>query len=53
MVPRRLYVCDHVLEQEGVYGKVEIEELKLSFLPLDDDILTLENHYIINSFFLV
>jgi len=52
MVPRRLYVCDHVLEQEGVYGKVEIEELKLSFLPLDDDILTLENHYIINSFFL-
>ncbi len=53
VLPRRLYVCDMVLEQEGVFGNVQIDELNINFLALDDDLLTLDNNYVLNSVFMV
>ena len=49
----QLYVCEHVLEQEGVYGYVEIEELQIELIPLDRDILSLEIPEFFRSFYLV
>nr|XP_006818336.1 PREDICTED: vacuolar protein sorting-associated protein 33B-like [Saccoglossus kowalevskii] len=42
LVPRKLYVCEMILEQEGVYGDVTFEEFHLDLIPLDRDILSLE-----------
>lgn len=53
MVPRRLYVCDMILEQEGVIGSLVIEDLNIDLVPLDDDILSLELPQLLNSFFMV
>ncbi|CAH1796198.1 unnamed protein product [Owenia fusiformis] len=42
MVPRKLHVCEQILEQEGVHGYVTIEEFQLDFIPLDTDLVSLE-----------
>ena len=49
----QLFVCEQVLEQEGVYGHVEIDELELDLIPLDRDILSLELPDFFRSFYLV
>ncbi|XP_070542107.1 vacuolar protein sorting-associated protein 33B-like isoform X2 [Ptychodera flava] len=41
-VPRKLHVCEMILEKEGVYGDVTLEEFHLDLIPLDVDILSLE-----------
>ncbi|XP_068694332.1 vacuolar protein sorting-associated protein 33B-like isoform X2 [Montipora foliosa] len=41
-VPKKLHICEMILEQEGVYGDVSLDEFQLEFIPLDEDILTLE-----------
>lgn len=53
MVPRCLHVCEMVLEQEGVIGLVQIEDLHIDFLPLDNDLISLENPDLLKSVFMV
>uniref|UniRef100_F6VM60 Vacuolar protein sorting-associated protein 33B n=2 Tax=Ciona intestinalis TaxID=7719 RepID=F6VM60_CIOIN len=52
MVPRRLHVCEMILEQEGVYGSVQIEDLHIGLIPIDSDIISLENPQLLDSFFM-
>ncbi|KAJ2711486.1 Vacuolar protein-sorting-associated protein 33, partial [Coemansia spiralis] len=42
MVPRRTLVCERVLEEEGVLGGVALGEYRMDFVPLEDDVLSLE-----------
>lgn len=41
-VPRMLYSCEHLMEQNGIYGLVKVFEWHLDLLPLDTDFLSLE-----------
>jgi len=41
-VPRKSFVCDKILEEEGVYGHVIMDDLKLDFLPFDEDLISME-----------
>ncbi|EXJ57131.1 lysine-specific histone demethylase 1 [Cladophialophora yegresii CBS 114405] len=41
-VPRRTLVSNKILEDEGVLGDVNVSELPLYFLPLEDDLFSLE-----------
>ena len=41
-VPRRTLVSDKILEEAGVLGDVSVEELDLQFVPLEQDVLSLE-----------
>lgn len=41
-VPRRTLVSNKILEDEGVLGDANIFELPLLFLPLEEDVLSLE-----------
>lgn len=41
-VPRRTPLCDRILEDEGVFGDVTINEYPLYFIPLEPDVLSLE-----------
>ncbi|KAL0257357.1 Vacuolar protein-sorting-associated protein 33 [Diplodia seriata] len=41
-VPRRTLVSDQVLEEAGVLGEVSVAEWPLNFVPLSDDLLSLE-----------
>ncbi|KAK7115615.1 vacuolar protein sorting-associated protein 33B-like [Littorina saxatilis] len=52
MVPRRLHVCEVILENEGVFGHVTLEEFRLDLFPLDTDLLSLEMHSLFKSFYL-
>ncbi|XP_058972435.2 vacuolar protein sorting-associated protein 33B-like isoform X1 [Pocillopora verrucosa] len=51
-VPRKLYSCEVILEQEGVYGDVSFDEFQLGFIPLDEDVLTLEIPSFLKDYFL-
>ncbi|CAK8675606.1 unnamed protein product [Clavelina lepadiformis] len=52
MVPRQLHICNMILEQEGVLGNtVLIEDLHIDFIPLDSDIISLENPQLLNAVF--
>ncbi|XP_072043657.1 vacuolar protein sorting-associated protein 33B-like [Amphiura filiformis] len=51
-VPRKLYVCEMILEEEGVFGDVTCDEFKLDLIPLDRDILSLELPDFFPGFFL-
>ena len=53
MAPRRLSVCDVVLEQEGVIGSLTIEDLPIDLIPVDEDLLSLEQPQLLNSLFMV
>lgn len=41
-VPRRTLVSNKFLEEAGIIGDVNIAELPLYFLPLEQDVLSLE-----------
>ena len=41
-VPRKSFVCEKILEEEGVYGHVILEDLKLDLIPFDEDIISME-----------
>jgi hypothetical protein len=47
------HVCERILEQEGVFGHVTLDEFHLDFIPLDSDLLSLEMPGFFKSFFLV
>ena len=40
--PRRSFICEKVLKEEGVYANLSISEYQLGLIPFDDDILSLE-----------
>ncbi|XP_030621999.1 vacuolar protein sorting-associated protein 33B isoform X2 [Chanos chanos] len=40
--PQKFYACETVLEEQGVYGDVTIDEWAFYLLPLDNDIISLE-----------
>ncbi|KAJ8304877.1 hypothetical protein KUTeg_018460 [Tegillarca granosa] len=52
MVPRKLHVCEMILENEGVYGDIDILELNLDLIPLDRDLLSLEMPDFFRTFYL-
>jgi hypothetical protein len=52
-VPRRTLVSNKILEDEGVLGDVNVSELPLFFLPLEDDMLSLELDGAFNDLYLV
>jgi vacuolar protein sorting-associated protein 33A len=41
-IPRRTLVSNQILEESGVLGEVSISEYPLYFIPLADDLLSLE-----------
>eukprot|EP00842_Homolaphlyctis_polyrhiza_P002472 jgi/Hompol1/3225/HPOL_006412-RA len=41
-VPRRTFVCDRILEEEGVFGDITLGEYHLDIVPLEEDLLSLE-----------
>ncbi|PIK61281.1 putative vacuolar protein sorting-associated protein 33B isoform X3 [Apostichopus japonicus] len=51
-VPRRMFACDMIMEEEGVFEDGIYEEFKLDLIPLDDDILSLELPGFFKDFFL-
>ncbi|KAL9987004.1 hypothetical protein ACROYT_G001238 [Oculina patagonica] len=51
-VPKKLYSCEMILEQEGVYGDVSFDEFQLEFISLDEDVLTLEIPGFLKDYFL-
>ncbi|KAI8318287.1 vacuolar protein sorting-like protein r-vps33a [Martensiomyces pterosporus] len=42
LVPRRTLLCERVLEEEGVLGDITIGEYRMDFIPLEDDLMSLE-----------
>ncbi|MCJ1354692.1 MAG: hypothetical protein MMC33_004681 [Icmadophila ericetorum] len=42
VAPRRTLVCNKILEDAGVLGDVSVEEFPLYFMPLEQDVLSLE-----------
>ncbi|KAI8788981.1 vacuolar protein sorting-associated protein 33B [Biomphalaria glabrata] len=52
LVPRKIHVCEKILESEGVMGHVSIDEFPLELFPLDKDLLSLELPELFTSFFL-
>jgi len=42
MVPRRTKVCERILEEEGVFGDIQLNEFNLDLVPFDDDLASLE-----------
>ncbi|XP_013791517.1 vacuolar protein sorting-associated protein 33B-like, partial [Limulus polyphemus] len=51
-VPRKLHVCELILEQEGVYDEATLLEYPLGLIPLDNDIFSLEVSDFFSSFYL-
>lgn len=49
----QLYVCEKILEEQGVFGYVKIKTLEMEFLPLDRDIISMEMDFFYTSYFLV
>lgn len=52
--PRRLYICDLIFEQEGLYEHVVLSELENDFILVENDVLSMElprflPHYFING----
>lgn len=43
LVPRTSTLVTRILEEEGVLGDVTVSSYNLQFIPLADDILSLEN----------
>ncbi|KAJ2702948.1 Vacuolar protein-sorting-associated protein 33 [Coemansia sp. IMI 203386] len=42
LVPRRTLLCERVLEEEGVLGEITVSEYRMDFIPLENDLLSLE-----------
>ncbi|WWD20164.1 hypothetical protein CI109_104640 [Kwoniella shandongensis] len=52
LVPRATELCRKVLEDQGVAGDVTISEFKLEFIPMEDDLLSLEMEDVARDVFL-
>jgi vacuolar protein sorting-associated protein 33A len=40
-VPRRTFICEQLLKEEGVFSDLSTSEFSLDIFPLDDDVLTM------------
>lgn len=49
----QLFLCEMILEQEGVLGYCDLDQVDLDLLPLDTDILSMETPEFFKSFYLV
>jgi hypothetical protein len=52
-VPRRTTISDQLLEEAGVLGEASVSEWPLFFVPLADDVLSLELEDAVTDLFLV
>ena len=52
-VPRRTLVSDQLLEEAGVLGEASVSEWPLFFVPLADDVLSLEIDDTVSDLYLV
>ena len=52
-VPRRTLVSDQLLEEAGVLGEASVSEWPLFFVPLADDVLSLELDDAVSDLYLV
>lgn len=52
-VPRRTIVSDQLLEEAGVLGEASVSEWPLFFVPLADDVLSLELDDAVTDLYLV
>ena len=43
LIPRVSTLVNRILEEEGVLGEVNISSYNLQFIPLADDVVSLEN----------
>jgi hypothetical protein len=43
LVPRESTLVKRILEEEGVLGEVSISSFNMQFIPLSDDVVSLEN----------
>ncbi|OPJ70247.1 vacuolar protein sorting-associated protein 33B [Patagioenas fasciata monilis] len=50
--PQKFYVCEMVLEEEGVFGDVTCDEWSFYLLPLDEDIISMELPEFFRDYFL-
>ncbi len=50
--PRKLFMCDLIFEQEGVYEYVVLDELENDLIKLDNDILSMEFPRFFTNYFL-
>lgn len=41
-VPERTRVCERVLEDEGVFGSISIGDYAMDWIPLEDDLISME-----------
>jgi hypothetical protein len=53
MIPRINTVCTSILQDNGVYGQIDIEAFPLELIPLEKDVLSLEVPDSYKSIFLV
>lgn len=51
-IPKKVAVCEQLLEREGVIGSVQLLEFPLGLIPLDTDLFSLELPGFFASFFL-
>jgi len=52
-VPRRTLVSDQLLEEAGVLGEASVSEWPLFFVPLAEDVLSLELEDVVTDLYLV
>ncbi|XP_048473016.1 vacuolar protein sorting-associated protein 33B [Rhincodon typus] len=51
--PQKFFMCETVLEEEGIFGDVTFDEWAFYLLPLDDDIISMELPEFFRDYFLV
>lgn len=52
LTPKKLSTCELILEQEGIFGDVTIDEFQLDMIPLDVDLMSFEMPLCFKQFFL-
>ncbi|RNA37684.1 vacuolar sorting-associated 33B [Brachionus plicatilis] len=50
--PRKLYICDLLFEQEGIYEYVTLTELENDLIRIDDDVLSMEYPDFLPNYFM-
>eukprot|EP00061_Rhincodon_typus_P015047 g42504.t1 len=50
--PQKFFMCETVLEEEGIFGDVTFDEWAFYLLPLDDDIISMELPEFFRDYFL-
>ncbi|XP_005989820.1 vacuolar protein sorting-associated protein 33B isoform X1 [Latimeria chalumnae] len=50
--PQKFYMCETVLEEQGIYGDVTCDEWSFYMLPLDDDVISMELPEFFRDYFL-